>query len=387
MRKPIRVLQLISSLEVGGAEKLLLSLIETSQNDHRVEFTMVVMNKDVNPVLQAQLAELGCTVYYLNRPESHKHPKYLALLLNIIRRHKIDILHAHNYGSKLWAVLCKMSQPQLKLAITVHDTGIISGLNGFHHWLHGNVIDLNIAISRAVERECRAHGVNNLQQIYNGIPVERFRPPLDSRRQPNGTLNIINIARMDHRKKGQDILLRALRLCRIQGLPFHCRLVGGVHTYNRDSFSHLQQLTEALDLADCIEFITNRSDVTDLLHQSDLFVLPSRFEGLGLVILEAMAAGVPVIASRIDGPAELISDNVNGLLFEAEQESKLAEKIMQMARQPETLARLKKNAYHSVESFDISIMNECYVEAYQALRLKDSMPVGLERFKAMEINP
>ena len=133
------------------------------------------MNEDINPELRERLEALGCPVYCLNRPESHKHPRYLAMLLNIIRKHKIEIVHAHNYGSKLWGVLCKMSQPNLKLVMTVHDTGIISGLNGFHHWVHGNLIDLNIAISKAVEAECRKHGIHNVEQIYNGIPVAAFR--------------------------------------------------------------------------------------------------------------------------------------------------------------------------------------------------------------------
>lgn len=364
MSQPLNVLQLISSLEVGGAEKLLIDFLRVARNDN-ARFTVVVMNDAVNPEMRRSLEALGYPVYFLGRSEGHKHPRYLWQLMQIIHRHDINVVHAHNGGSKLWACLCKMAMPALKLVFTVHDTRIITRLNEPQRKLHRHVIDLNLAISKAVEKECHEADIHNCRQIYNGIDLERFSPlPFAGKA---GQLRIINVARMEHRKKGQDVLIRALKLCRNGGLDFHCKLVGGVYDYNQESYQYLRQLARKLELEDVIEFVTDCHDAAPLLAESDLFVLPSRYEGLGLVVLEAMAAGVPVIASNLDGPAELIDDGVNGILFEPDNEMSLAAKIFQLAHHPETLERLRTAALSHVEPFDIRHMKNQYLYAYEDL--------------------
>ena len=360
----LRVMQLISSLQVGGAERLLINLLKSSQADD-VQFVTVVMNDEVDPNLRRELESVGAPVYFLARPAGRRHPRYLGQLLRLIRHHRIEIVHAHNAGSKLWGVLCKVVMPRLRLVLTVHATNIVPGLSNIQLKTH-RFIDCHIAISKAVESECREAGINRVEQIYNGIPVACFERRVPKRDRNGGPFRIVNIARLDHAVKGQDILLHALKRCRDQALHFHCRLIGGVYEYNKQSFAYLEQLSEALGIAENVEFIINQYDMPPYLEQADLFVLPSRHEGLGLVILEAMAAEVPVVASRIDGPQELIRDGATGFLFEMGNAEALADKIMFIARNPATAEHVARRARQHVRQFDIAEMKNQYLALYHA---------------------
>lgn len=357
------ILHLISALEVGGAEKLLLDLLKNS-NSEQVNFVVVVMNEGVNETLKKELLETGYKAYFLNRKENHKHPKYFFELLKIIKQNNVQIIHSHNYGSKMWSILLKIFNPKIKTVFTVHDTKITIKMSKIEYYLHKNFIDINIAISKAVLKECLDCSFNNVIQIYNGIDVKKF---IQCEKHENDIFKIINISRITHTKKGQDILIKALKICKDRGVNFNCDFVGGIYDYGKESFEYLKTLVEELELEKNIKFLGNREDIPQLLSQSDLFVLPSRNEGLGLVVLEAMASRVPVIASNIDGPAELIQNNKTGLLFESENYEDLAEKILYMYNNRDKMENFSKEAYEFVHEFDIQIMCKKYIELYEKL--------------------
>lgn len=370
----INVMQLISSLEVGGAEKLLLDLLASCRDSDQINFTVVVMNQAVNPTMRQRLERMGLNVYFLGRPEGHLHARYLRELLRIARRHEVEIIHCHNSGSKLWAMLCKVFKPAIKLVFTVHDT-VPARYSLPQKVLHRVLIDRHIAISKAVEALCEREGFHRKTQIYNGIDLLPFknenRLSLTERlRQASfkqRPMRIVQVGRMHYPKKGQDLLVRAIHQCVQNGMNLLAILMGGVYEYSQKSYQELRELVSELGLENNIEFFVNRTDVPDVLKEADLFVLPSRYEGLGLVVLEAMAAGVPVIASNIDGPAELIQNGDNGLLFESENVSSLVEKICLLYENPDLADQLSKKASQSVQRFDIHCMRQQYYELYQEL--------------------
>ena len=120
-------------------------------------------------------------------------------------------------------------------------------------------------------------------------------------------------------------------------------------------------------LEENIEILLNRDDISDLLKKFDLFLLPSRYEGLPLVILEAMASGLAIIGSDIAGCKEVIRHNENGLLFKNEDHHDLANKILYLYNNRENIKILAQDAFKHVQQFDISAMSRNYENLYNKL--------------------
>lgn len=321
------VLHLISSLRVGGAERLLVSTMAAAKEKPEAAFVVVIMNDEIDPGFMAELEATGFPVYRLGRREGHLHPRYLTMILSIIRRHRIDILHTHNEGSRSWGMLARLLMPRLKLVYTVHAEGIGREIRSIKRQAYLRLVDATVAISRFVQAECTDFGARNVVLIENGVDLAAFRAAAHVRETENWP-RLINVARFAH-IKGQDVLIEALRLCHDRGHPLQLTLAGSKAepTY----FDALVALIGERRLGDHVRLVMDRTDIPVVLQQGDVFVLPSRHEGFGLVLIEAMAAGLPVIAARTGGAAELVRDGVNGLTFEPDNPQDLAAKLLAIA--------------------------------------------------------
>lgn len=361
--QPPAVLHLISSLGVGGAERMLVNLAKSFTELRPFTQIVVVMNDHIDRKLATELNSTSVPVYYLGRPPGSKNPRYIFDLVKIIRAHHVNIIHSHNGGSKHWSMLCRVATFKTKLVFTFHHTEI--NMSFIDIMLHNAMIDTTIAISRAVARELHSLKIDRVAQIENGLPISLFQSIFP---QPFGSkVKIISVGRLSLEKKGQDILIRALKLCVDRGLDIDCTLVGTPTAGDSQTLPMLQGLVSSLQLTGRVHFLQGRSDVATLLGQADLFVLPSRHEGFGLALVEALAAGLPVIASNTDGPADIISDGVDGLLFESGSDEQLAEKIEILIQSPVLARHLSINGRAKSTKYDISTMRDRYFEVYQSL--------------------
>jgi glycosyltransferase involved in cell wall biosynthesis len=359
------VLQLISSLSVGGSERLLTSFAASCAERPGLPQVFVVINDKVNADLAETLAATGHPVYFLKRPPGQRNPRIVLTLLNIMRKHDVRMIHAHDTGAKHFAMLIKLYRP-MSVGYTIHNTGLVTSWSRVKLRLHRRFVDWNIAISSAVERECQAAGLQRIFKVHNAIPLASFRAA-ERQRSFHTPLRLMNIARLYPRQKGQDILIEALGICLARGLDVRCDFVGDPPEGDREMVPTLKQLAAAAGASDRIRFLCNRTDVPVLLEDADIFVLPSRYEGFGLVLLEAMASGVPVIAADVDGPAELIVDGSNGIKFKAGSAEDLADKIAALASRPEVAPRIARTAQHFVTEFDIAGMREQYFAIYRQM--------------------
>jgi glycosyltransferase involved in cell wall biosynthesis len=193
--------------------------------------------------------------------------------------------------------------------------------------------DRIIAVSQFTKRDIvNIYGIpeSKIEVIYHGVQPDNYVFPEEARLKLRSSLGIesqpmaLFVGRLVPRK-GVDILLRALPRV-IKEMDVKLVLAGSGNQ------SHYQQLAEALDVSDKVTFLGRVPDETlNLLYAScDVFVLPSRLEGLGIVIIEAMAAGKPVIATNAGGIPELIEAGQNGILTEAGNEGELASAIIKV---------------------------------------------------------
>jgi glycosyltransferase involved in cell wall biosynthesis len=212
-----------------------------------------------------------------------------------------------------------------------------------------------IAVSDEVRRYCIEIDhirPNNVQTVYNGVEL---RPPcLEDRsvvRERLGiggfreiVLTIGNIRKI----KGIDIFLRAAaQTCKMR--PSTLFLIVG-DNHEPAHFSELEELVVELGISKNVRFYGPSEDVASLLASADVFCLPSRSEGFSNALIEAMAAGIPCIASRVGGNAEAIEDGSNGVLVPSEDPTSLSSAISGLLNDPIRAQALGKRAINTVRS-------------------------------------
>ncbi len=362
MNKRINVLHLFYSFKVGGAQRLLVDLVSNNPAGSGIGHNLAVIMGLIDEDFHGELEKTNSNLYIF--PENSYKNKFSTLikLINIIIKNKINVIHVHEPVSAKWAALCKALFPAIKIAYTIHSANKINTLTNTDIFISRLFIDSHIAISDSVLDECNRLKMKKSKRIYNGVKLSRF---VKNEKIFSDKLNIINVSRIALPVKGQDILIRALNECRERGVRFNCSFVGAAA--NRESLNALKQLAAELRLEEKIKFLGNRHDIPELLSQADLFILSSRYEGFGLVIIEAMAAGLPVIAGNIHGPKELITDGINGVLFESENHIDLADKICDLYENRDKMPEISENARKFAQEFDISVMVSKYNDVYRDL--------------------
>lgn len=357
------VLQLISALDVGGSERLLVDFVRAAGRDAAFPQIVAVMNDVVDEALLAALHESGCAVHLLRRQPGDRNPVYLFRLLRIIRANDVALIHAHNWGSKWWAALCRAALPRLRIVYTVHETGFITGYGLLARLLFRALVDRVIVPSAAAAADCRAIGLRAVSVVPNGVPLERFAPPKAGTSLPK-LPRLIHVGRLSHAIKGQDVLVEALRLCAACGIPLACDLVGSPVADDPASLPHIERLVRDSGLQDSVRVLQGRTDIPDLLRAADVFVLPSRQEGFGLAALEAMAMRLPVVVSSVVGMHDYVRDGENALVFRDGDAQDLAEKIVRLLRDETLRAKLAEAGQRTAQRFDIGVMQRKYFEIY-----------------------
>ena len=236
-------------------------------------------------------------------------------------------------------------------------------------------LDLQIACSRGVARSLLLRGIlpSKIRVVYNGIhPCEGNPDPIH--RESLGIpaeAKVIGISSWFYEKrKGFDILFSALS----KGLPFPFRvLMLGVHPNHQ---SKANALARSFGLAaESLVYPGYVEEVWPYYAAMDVYLLPSRREGFSLSLLEAMSAGIPVIASDIPGNNEAVENGVNGLLFPVRKPGDLRKALMEVLSQPERSRELGKAARKTVlERFTVEKISLQFDRVLDELRARKRMP-------------
>lgn len=216
-------------------------------------------------------------------------------------------------------------------------------------------VGVSHSVAACIRAELRVTG-GRVSTIYNGIPSEEPEAAISGARMLSGT--ILGVGRLS-REKGFDLLVEAMTY-----LPGRRLLLAG----DGPERASLEALVSRLGINDRVEFAGWVSEPWASRFRPDLLVVPSRFEAMGLVILEAMRAGVPVVAARVGGIPEVVVDNVTGLLAEPESPRSLAvaiESLLEDSQRREEMARAAKRRL--TERFSDSTMVASYEDLYATI--------------------
>ncbi len=254
-------------------------------------------------------------------------------LVQIIRRHDYRIVHAHTPRSALVGRIAARIVG-VPLVYHVHSPARRDTTRGLRNWI--NAASERLTVSGAARLIAVSHSLGQhmarekfqperIVVVPNGVPRVGDLPP---RRTPRGTWQLGTVA-LFRPRKGIEALLEALALLEARGLRVGLRAVGGFEC--PDYMRQTLNLAAKLGVSGRVQWTGFTSDVAAELARMDLFVLPSLFgEGLPMVVLEAMAAGVPVVASRVEGVPEAVRHGIDGVLAQPGDPAALAEAIAQV---------------------------------------------------------
>lgn len=337
------------SLGTGGIETMLPDIVNEQAKTNDV--ALVIINDWVEPSILAKVDRSIVKVVLLNRHEGSKNPMPIIKLNLFLMKFRPDIIHTHAYR-----IINLVVYPWGKRVRTIHNT-------------HNNCVeypkfDKLISISKAVQDFTNNQGFESVV-ADNGITVNRIQ---NCKNKPfaDGKLHFIQVSRLHIEQKGQDILLKALGILKNErGISnFKMHFVG-----NGGDKALLLKLTHELHLDDEVVFegLKDQAWVYENLCNYDLFIQPSRYEGFGLTVAEAIAAKIPVIVSNIEGPLEIIDGGRLGLSFENENVSDCAEKIKQFILNGRNNEQVEAAYEYVKNNYDVSVTAQKYLDVYNSV--------------------
>ena len=226
-----------------------------------------------------------------------------------------------------------------------------------------NRVDNVFSISRSVATSLKMDFGIDSSIVYNGIQTDRFF--MREKKQIGKRIKIVQVSRLEHDKKGQDLLIESTAKLRDQGIDCEVSFIG-----DGDSRDYLKSLIINYKLNDRIFLLGAKSQEYLMSHlcDFDLFVQPSRYEGFGLTVAEAMAAKVPVLVSAGQGPEEGTEGNFYGWTFANGDINSLAEKIAYIyGHYDECLEKVDRGRERVVKDFDVRVTASRYLAAYEEM--------------------
>ena len=289
----------------------------------------------------------------------------------------IDIIHVHQSKDLSTSILLKKLFTNSKLVFSQQMDSRYRKKDLFHRWIYKN-LDCVVTMTDDMKKnhiDNTAVNPDKIKTIYNGIDVMRFNNTDSSGKYnlPSDKIIIGTVGRLD-RLKNQELLIDAA-LCLIKsGITNLHFIIIGDETDSITGKGYRQKLFDKLEINNLKSFFTFFSftnQVENLFRAMDIFVLPTDKESFGYVIIEAMASGLPVIASNKGGPKEIIEENINGFLFESGDFKDLATKLELLIDNHKKRIEMGNESIRIVNNkFDIDLTIKKYLELFNNLILE-----------------
>ncbi|WP_455621229.1 glycosyltransferase [Parabacteroides sp.] len=354
----MKILHVINSLEVGGAQRLLSDLLPIMVRSHEVDLLVL---RDSQSAFANKIRNSGVKIHSL-------HAKYLRnpMLIFKIRPYLegYDVVHVHLFPALYWTSLALKISSKLRVVLcyTEHSTdnlrrrlSVLCGVEKFIYNSYSRIF----CISRSTKGNL-SNWINDssgrLIVLPNGTDLAEFRKV---HKASNEKRIVIMVSRFSI-QKDQATLIRAM-----ESVSDNVRLwlVGDGPT-----MANCKLLVEKLGLDNRVIFLGIRSDIPELLAQATIGVQSSHWEGFGLTAIEIMAAGLPLIATRVPGLADVVGDA--GLFFKHEDHVELAGKINALLSDEEMYNEYVGRGQKRSEDFAIETVANRYLDEYVAAIVK-----------------
>ncbi|NJM20683.1 MAG: glycosyltransferase family 4 protein [Richelia sp. RM2_1_2] len=361
-----KILYPIIDGQVTGGNIVCLHLIEAALN----RGWDVLVNSPSEGRFCDILRDKGVKVYHLDTTHSFNWLSAVKMA-QLINKEDVSLVHAHApfAGSIISALSGKLAGVPVIIHAHLQDSlssnyFIRSYQNIMNYWTSRNCCNAMIAVSHQVKDALIAEGFDShkFHVVHNGTPVntqekidlKAIRSELNI---PEDIPVVVHVGRLC-KSKGQHILLKAAVNLHQLGQEAVYLIVGKDLEQDGAYLQYLKHLSQELGINNSVHFLGHRADIPQLLASSDLLVLPSYTEGLPLVILEAMAAGLSVIATPVGGIPEVVIHQETGLLVPIEDVPALADAMLKLLQNP-CLRNKMGNRGLEIVNKDFSVENMC----------------------------
>ncbi|CEJ70995.1 N-acetylgalactosamine-N, N'-diacetylbacillosaminyl-diphospho-undecaprenol 4-alpha-N-acetylgalactosaminyltransferase [Chryseobacterium oranimense G311] len=358
----MKILHIIDGLGTGGAEKLLTEIVP-GLVEEGCQVDVLLLNGEITPFYK-KLEDGGCcNIFSLGN--RFYHPLYVIKIIPYLS--KYDVVHVHLFPAQYFAALAKMiGNKNVKLIFTEHSTSNnriennkFKRIEKFIYSFYNKIICITHGVkSKLIEKLDIPE--EKLVVIENGINIQDIKNAPKANRIDFGYSEndrlLIMVASF-RPNKDQDTLIRTLSL-----LPNNYKLIlvgdGG------DRREIVKNLAKSLKVENRINFLGIRADVYSLLKMCDIAILSSHAEGFGLAAVESMVCGIPLVASNVDGLAQVV--NGGGMLFEKGNEEDLKSKIISL-EDKDYYIKVAERGLAKAYEFDIKKMIQSTLELYSSL--------------------
>jgi len=371
---PLRVTHVVVSLDIGGLERIVVDLIRFGRAQGH-DPSVICLERP--GTLAAQVETLGIPLLCAGKRPGLRYGT-VDRVRELLRQLKPDVVHTHQIGALLYAGPAARRE---KVPVVVHTEHINNvakspSLNkkirtrllwGFA----GSFASRFCCVSDDIADAVKAYGTvahQKVSVVLNGIDTAAFdsRGDCESLRQrlgiPRDAPVIGTVGRLNEVKR-QDLLIRGFANIANHDPNPHLLLVG-----DGPELQPLRRMATALGLSERVHFAGYQARPEHFLHLMDIFALTSRLEGMPLAILEAWAAGRPVIASRVGGVPAIVTEGETGILFDSGDEAALTQAMSRLLASPDEARRLGEAGRDYVRSrFDVQVMATAYERHYRDL--------------------
>jgi len=379
----MRILHLISSVGLFGAERVAVELSKSLKKTYHCEPILGVIRNVYNPHEEiSEEAKRNDILYTVFSCRNQLDFKLVFSIREFIKKNRVDIIHCHGYKSNFYGLLASKGQVP---SVTTNHNWLTA------HWklktycfldsLWIRFFDRIVAVSNEVKKDMLSYKIpeEKIRVIDNGIALERFEKLVETKNMKNqlgfeekiriiGTIGSLVI------EKGHIYLLEAARqiLDGVKDLKF---LIIGDGPLRKQ----LEEKSERLGIKKDVIFMGQRKDIPELLMAMDIFVLPSIKEGLPVVLLEAMAAKRPVIATRVGAIPKVIENKDIGILVEPKDIKGLRDAIINLINDPGRMNLLAREGFNRVcMNFSSDEMGKHYLKLYK--EITNPIPLPDARF-------
>jgi glycosyltransferase involved in cell wall biosynthesis len=371
----MKVLHLINTLSTGGAEMHLLTLCRYLKRQN-VEIVVACLREHVKDSRSLRLDFEEENIRVINlQADSRYDSLFLGKIARVLREERPDILHTHLPRADFAGAFARVFHLELVWVCSVH---AIYSEDWSGRWslplfnLLWRRADVMLCISHAVRDWLIGRGTlpDKARVIHYGVEPEKFSESRVNLREQWGLNDhavIGSIGRLELRK-GHDLLIQAMpELCK--RVPNARLLIAGHDPWGYGAT--LSRLIDRLGLGERVRLVGFQNDIVAFLSALDVFAFASNSEGFGQVVVEAMATGIPVVASRIPPLTEIVVDGETGLLVEPEKPKAFADAITRLLMDPNQRQCMSRLAHKRVQRhFAADRMAADTLALYDELRRK-----------------